>query len=285
MAIHCMSTLPRILPALPRIILALPRVALGGFIAMALAGCGSSEVEDPVQAYLDSAEIASGVSVEPVKPLPQSVPIVRSRPLLQASRSVELIANGSFNDPAGPAAGWTQSTKRTLFPGLGDLIGPVPGDRPAHPALGRGNVARMCGYPATRTIQSPDGTIQTDTVTCVDRLTSDEFTVPAGATAVNLRLDAYGSITCGGTWTTVVALVASADGSKIPALQVRQSTFEPVDPANPWKTLSYTVPADRVAGMGGKSYRLIAQGMSGSCKDPQMEQSIVLLTGIHVTAN
>jgi hypothetical protein len=265
---------------------ALPRLALSTLVLLGLAACGSSEPSDPVQAYLDSAEIASAVSVEPAKPLPQSVPIVRSRPLLQAaSPSTELIANGSFDDPAGPGAGWTQSTQRTRFASLGNLIGPVPADRPAHPALGRGTVARMCGYPATLTTRSPEGNISIDTVSCVDRLTSDEFTVPAGTTAVNLRLDAYGSITCGGTWTTIVALVASADGSKIPALRINQSTFEPVDAANPWKTLSYAIPADRVPGMAGKRYKLIAQGMSGSCKDPQMEQSIVLLTGIHLTAN
>ena len=263
---------------------ALPRLALSALVLLGLAACGSSEPDDPVQAYLDSAEIASAVSVEPAKPLPQSVPIVRSRPPLQSASTTELIANGSFDDPAGPSAGWTQSTQRTRFANLGNLIGPVPADRPAHPALGRGTVARMCGYPATLTTRSPEGNITIDTVTCVDRLTSDEFTVPAGTTAVNLRLDAYGSITCGGTWTTIVALVASADGSKIPALRLNQSTFE-ADPANPWKTLSYAIPADRVPGMAGKRYKLIAQGMSGSCKDPQMEQSIVLLTGIHLTAN
>lgn len=122
-------------------------------------------------------------------------------------------------------------------------------------------------------------------VSCVDRLTSDEFTVPAGATSVNLRLDAYGSITCGSTWTAIVALIASDGGSKIPALQINQSTLASADPNSPWKTLSYSVPSDRVAGMAGKRYRLIAQGSSGSCKDPQMEQSIVLITGIHLTAN
>ena len=72
---------------------ALPRLALSALVLLGLAACGSSEPDDPVQAYLDSAEIASAVSVEPAKPLPQSVPIVRSRPLLQSASP----STGSLN--------------------------------------------------------------------------------------------------------------------------------------------------------------------------------------------
>lgn len=238
----------------------------GAALMIALSGCGDG-LSDPVLDYLTSLDAAT-VAVRPAG-LAQAGPGDRA-----------LISNGSF-DASDPTAGWTQSTARTRFGDRGDLIGGIPQGFPATP-FNNTNVARICGYPFVATVRQPDGSFVSDSVSCVDRLKSEALEIPAGTTALTITIDAAGRITCPGDWLTLVALTPVGNGAKVPAIQIKANN--PDLSATDWKTFSFAVPNSTLTGMIGKSYQLIVQGMSGSCRDPQMEQSIVLVSGIGVIA-
>lgn len=243
-------------------------------LIFALAGCGGGS-GDPVLAYVESAEPATA-----------SVRVMSSNPLLQAGLGApaNLIVNGSFDASVGPTTAWTQRTARTRFDGS-DVIGPPLLGRPVPPGAGaNAQVARFCGYPYNKQTILPDGTVLNDAVSCSDRLTSDAFTIPANASAITVQVNALAQFQCPElTWQTVVALFPVAGGTKVPALRIRLDT--PNFQQNVWQTLSFDVPAERVAPLAGQLVQLVTLGQSGSCSDPAMANSFVLLSGFKVLAN
>lgn len=246
------------------------RQTLVVILSLGLTACGS-DAGDPVLDYLDSAgaaSVAGGLTITPAGLLQ-----------VQAGPAQALLSNGSFDAAPGPTTDWTQRTHRTRFGTLGDLIGAVPAGLPAAPYT---TVARICGYPYTFRKILPEGGFDIDQVSCSDRLTSADFTIPATTTALSLQADASGQITCGGTWTTLIALMPVAEGPKVPTIQIKPTTAELR--SDRWTTFRFEIPSATVAGMVGKPYRLIVQGMSGTCQDPLMEESVVLISGLKVEA-
>jgi hypothetical protein len=238
-------------------------------LVVAISACGGSDT-DPLTDYLGQAEVASIT--------------VRPGGLLAAGPGSNLIANGSFDAPGGSASGWSQKSGWTRFDAGGNVIGPILYSRQSPPGAGAApQVARFCGYPYNKQTFRPDGTIENNAVSCGDRLTSDAFVIPAGTTRLSLRVDALGQFQCVGTWQTIVALLPVSGGPRVPAIYIRPST--PDFQQNTWQTLSFEVPADRIAQMAGQSYQVVSVGQSGSCTDPEMENSFVMLTGFNLTAN
>jgi len=249
-------------------------------LTLALSACGGSD-QDPFLAYLQSAEPAN-LQVQPLpsRPLLSSAP---GLPMVGGGSGNNLITNGRFDAASGPASGWTQKSGWTRFDGS-NLIGPVLYTRQAPPGAGvDAQVARFCGYPYNKQTILPDR-ILNDAVSCSDKLTSEAFVIPAGSTSLSLQVDALAQFQCVGvSWQTIVALFPVADGPKLPAIYIRPAT--PNFQQNAWQTLSFDIPGDKVAQMAGRSYQLVGYGMSGACKDPEMENSFVMLTGFKLIAN
>jgi hypothetical protein len=215
-------------------------------------------------------------------------PALSGKPLLlQSGQSIDLISNGNFDAPAGAATGWTsRASGRTRFGYLGDLIGPVPVKWPVHPHDGRVDVARFCGYPYRRTVTPPEGGFTIDDQTCSDSLNSQEFTIPAETTSIELKMDVFAAIQCGAGWSaTAVLWPTGSSGSKIPAIRINAAAVSaPNWLKDNWNTMSYTVPENLIAGMKGQTYQFRILSSSGLCRDPEMEESIALVTGIRLIA-
>jgi hypothetical protein len=237
-------------------------------LVIAISACGGSDT-DPLTDYLGQAEVASIT--------------VRPSGLLAAGPGSNLIANGRFDAASGPASGWTQKSGWTRFDGS-NLIGPILQTRQPPPGMSNAaQVARFCGYPYNKQTILPDRVLN-EGVTCSDKLSSEAFLIPAGTTSLSLRVDALGQFQCVGvSWQTIVALFPVADGPKLPAIYIRPET--PSFQQNVWQTLSFEIPADKIAQMAGRSYQVVGYGMSGGCKDPEMENSFVMLTGFKLIAD
>ncbi len=263
--------------------------ALFAACALALAACGSSEkttllncaysscaatqVEAETLAYAESVELASAPDDEAILPFG-----VGAAPPASASL-VDLISNGSFNDPSGPSTGWTQRTNRTRFGNLGEIIGdPISGNPPAP----TNNVARLCGYPFMR-----GDVMSSDRQNCFDRLSKGGIVIPANATSLTLQADVLGRFACTGTSNYAQLLLRPVDGGpQIAALSVKISSLS-VNPAEigKWTAVSATVNDPlMLQKIQGKQYEFNIIGNTAGCMDPDMSQTYVQVTNIRLIA-